>query len=42
MNYRRIIAAMLAVLSLSGCVGVIFPIPASNAPANDDARTERR
>jgi hypothetical protein len=43
MKYLRLIAAALAVFTLSACVGVIFPIPLPGSTTTQDAdRNERQ
>ncbi len=43
MRYRRLMAAALAVLALSACVGVVVPVPlTSSATTQDTERNERR
>lgn len=43
MRHLKLIAAVLAVLTLSACVGIIVPIPlSSSTPTHDMDRNEGR
>lgn len=43
LRHKRVIAAALAALALSACVGVVVPVPLTgSAAAQDTQRNERR